>query len=34
MKLRLDDPGGPRSPAARKKQKTVPSPEEKEEKKK
>ena len=33
MKTLVDDPGGPGSPAARKKQKTVPSPEEKKEKK-
>jgi len=33
MKKRVDDPGGRGSPAARKKQKTVPSPEEKEKKK-
>jgi hypothetical protein len=32
MKKQVHDPGGPVSPAARKKQKTVPSPEEKEEK--
>jgi hypothetical protein len=32
MKKKVHDPGGPGSPAARKKQKTVPSPEEKEEK--
>jgi len=34
MKKQVDDPGGPGSPAARKKQKTVPSRVEKEEKKK
>ena len=34
MKKQVDDPGGPGSPAARKKQKTLPSPVEKEEKKK
>jgi hypothetical protein len=33
MKKQVHDPGGPWSPAARKKQKTVPSPEEKEKKK-
>jgi len=33
MKNQVHDPGAPVSPAARKKQKTVPSPEEKEEKK-
>jgi hypothetical protein len=31
MKKQAHDPGGPRSPAARKEQKAVPSPEEKEE---
>jgi Na+/glutamate symporter len=33
MKKQVHDPGGPVSPAARKKQKTVSSPEEKEDKK-
>jgi hypothetical protein len=33
MKKQVHDPGGSVSPAARKKQKTLPSPEEKEEKK-